>query len=67
MLEKTLKLLAQVAPGTYVDSQTEVFYKAELTELAKLLRPLLYAPSHLRAYLKILSPFPVSFSRKIPQ
>ncbi len=54
MLEKTLKLLAEIPPGTYVDDPTVVFDKAELTQLAKLLRPLLYAPSHLRAYLQDL-------------
>jgi hypothetical protein len=54
MLEKTLKLLAQIPPGTYVDSPAEVFDEAELTELAKLLRPLLYSPSRLRAYLQDL-------------
>lgn len=41
MLEKTLKLLAQIPPGTFVNSPDEVFDEAELTELAKLLRPLL--------------------------
>jgi hypothetical protein len=54
MLDKTLKLVAQIAPGTYVDNPTEAFDEAELTELAKLLKPLLYAPSHLRAYLQSL-------------
>lgn len=54
MLEKTLKLLAQIPPGTFVNRPDEVFDEAELTELAKLLRPLLYAPSNLRAYLQEL-------------
>lgn len=54
MLEKTLTLLANLAPGTYVDEPSDAFDEDELTELAKLLRPLLYAPSHLRGYLQSL-------------
>jgi len=52
MLEKTLTLLANVKPGTYLPDDVECFDPAELDLLGRLLDRLLYSPSQIRGYLQ---------------
>lgn len=52
MLDKTLALLANITPGTYVPDDTVCFDRAELDQLGRLLNRLLYGPSSLRRVLQ---------------
>jgi predicted O-methyltransferase YrrM len=52
MLEKTLAMLADVKPGTYLPDDVASYDPAELDDLGRLLDRLIYAPSSLRRVLQ---------------
>lgn len=52
MLEKTLAMLADVPPGTYLPDDVASYDPAELDDLGRLLDRLVYAPSSLRRVLQ---------------
>src|ERR1700722_11613685 len=52
MLEKTLAMLADVKPGTYLPDDVECYDSEELDNLGRLLTRLLYSPSSLRRLLQ---------------
>ncbi len=52
MLEKTLALLADVKPGTYLPDDVECFDPAEIDALGHVLGRLLYSPSSIRRRLQ---------------
>ena len=52
MLEKTLAMLADVAPGTYLPDDVECYDPAELDALGGVLRRLIYSPSSIRRLLQ---------------
>lgn len=52
MLEKTLALLADVRPSTYLPDDVECFDSAELDAFGRVLQRLLYSPSSLRRQLQ---------------
>jgi len=52
MLEKTLGLLADVKPGTYLPDDVECYDPAEIDELGRVLDRLLYGPSSIRRALQ---------------
>ncbi len=52
MLEKTLALLTDVKPGTYLPDGVECYDPAELDELGRVLTRLLYSPSTIRRLLQ---------------
>src|SRR5271165_3101114 len=52
MLEKTLAMLADVTPGTYLPDNVPSFDAAELDELGRVLDRLVYGPSSLRRVLQ---------------
>jgi predicted O-methyltransferase YrrM len=69
MLEKTLALLQEVAPGSYVPESERVCYdEAEIGELAGALRKLVWAPSQVRKRLQALGVniTPCNFYSTIP-
>jgi hypothetical protein len=69
MLEKTLALLEEIAPGSYIPESERLCYdEAELGELAELLRKLVWAPSQMRKRLQALGVHvaPCNFYSPIP-
>ena len=52
MLEKTLAMLAEVRPGTYLPDDIECYDPAELDAFGRVLNRLLYSPSSLRRLLQ---------------
>ena len=52
MLEKTLAMLAEVRPGSYLPDDVECYDPAELEAFGRLLSRLLYSPSSLRRLLQ---------------
>jgi hypothetical protein len=52
MLEKTLAMLAQVRPGTYLPDDVECYDPAEIDALGQLLHRLIYSPSRIRRVLQ---------------
>lgn len=52
MLEKTLALLADVKPGTYLPDDVECYDAAEIDALGRVLDRLLYGPSSIRRVLQ---------------
>ncbi len=52
MLEKTLAMLAEVRPGTYLPDDVECYDPAELEAFGRVLSRLLYSPSSLRRLLQ---------------
>src|SRR4051794_32162216 len=52
MLEKTLKLLSEVKPGTYLPDGVECYDPVELDALGHVLGRLLYSPSTIRKVLQ---------------
>lgn len=52
MIKKTLALLADVKPGTYLPDDVECYDPAEIEELGRTLARLLYAPSSIRRLLQ---------------
>jgi Methyltransferase domain len=52
MLEKTLAMLAEVRPGTYLPDDAECYDPAELEAFGRVLNRLLYSPSRLRRLLQ---------------
>lgn len=52
MLEKTLALLTGIKPGTHLPDDAECYDPAEIDELGRVLRRLVYAPSSIRKILQ---------------
>ncbi len=68
MIEKTLALVAQHRPGTFVADAAASYDADELRELASKLNPLLYSPSRLRGKLQEygVTVSPANFYAEIP-
>ncbi len=52
IIPKTIKMLSSIKAGTYVPDEFPCFDKAEIEELANVLKRLIYAPSSLRKILQ---------------
>lgn len=68
MLEKTLGLLTDVAPGTYLPPEQPCYDEAEIQQLGAVLRRLVYSPSELRKRLQDMgvSVIPANWYSEIP-
>jgi hypothetical protein len=68
MIEKTLAMIAGLAPGTYVPDAEVCYDEDELKALAALLNQLIYAPSQLRRRLQDfgVSVVPANFYSEVP-